>query len=232
MYQSFLVTSLAAIASAAVHTIDVGENGFKFEPETIDNVQQGDILIFHLYPRHNVVQGAFDSPCTPSDGGFYSGPFSETDDGKKKFVVNVTSNDPVYWYCSVEKHCENGMVGGANIPSSGNTIEAYKDAAKSVAQSETPNQPSGGELLEDEQISKLTQGGDDSSTTESPSASSSSSSPSETAASTTATATPSVSGSDAAAAPSTTGAANAVRGSVRDATGVLGLFLAVFAWFM
>ena len=36
----------------------------------------------------------------------YSGPYSDTDNGAKKFVVNVTSNDPVYYYCSVQKHCE------------------------------------------------------------------------------------------------------------------------------
>lgn len=62
----------------------------------------------------------------------YSGPYSGTDGGAKKFVVNVTSNDPVYYFCSVQRHCQyvsppdlqvsvidifrSGMVGGINIP--------------------------------------------------------------------------------------------------------------------
>jgi hypothetical protein len=70
----------------------------------------------------------------------------------------VTSSDAIYYYCSVQKHCQSGMVGGVNIPSSGDTIDAYASAAKNVGQSETPQNASGGELLEDEQISSLTAG--------------------------------------------------------------------------
>ena len=117
--QSTLTTLLltAALATAEVHTVDVGEEGLAFDPPTI-NVKTGDTVIFHLYPRHNVVTGPFDSPCTPTsgDGGFFSGNFADTDNGNKKFVVNVTSEDPMYYYCSVMKHCESGMVGGWNLP--------------------------------------------------------------------------------------------------------------------
>jgi hypothetical protein len=105
-----------SLSSGAVFEIDVGEQGMRFTPERVDNVGTGDTLIFHLYPQHDVVQSDFDSPCTPSEGGFYSGPFSETDNGSKRFVVNVTEDGPLYWYCSVDRHCQSGMVGGANVP--------------------------------------------------------------------------------------------------------------------
>lgn len=113
--RSFNTLLLAAVVAAEVHVIDVGKSGLTFSPETF-SATAGDTLVFHLYPNHDVVQGAFDKPCTPSQGGFFSGPFSSTDGGKKKFVVNVTSTDPVYWYCSVQKHCQSGMVGGVNVP--------------------------------------------------------------------------------------------------------------------
>lgn len=48
------------------------------------------------------------------------------------------------------------MVGAWNAPSSGNTINAYADAAKNVSQSSAPSSIKGGELLEDEQIASLT----------------------------------------------------------------------------
>lgn len=50
------------------------------------------------------------------------------------------------------------MVGGVNLPSSGDTIEAYASAAQNAKDSETPQNASGGELLEDEQIASLTAG--------------------------------------------------------------------------
>lgn len=112
-----LSTLLTLFATAEIHTVDVGEDGFAFSPQTL-NVKVSDTVIFHLYPSHNVVSGPFDSPCTPTSGsgGFFSGPFSGTDNGKKKFVVNVTSEDTVWFYCAVQKHCQSGMVGGWNVP--------------------------------------------------------------------------------------------------------------------
>ncbi|KAF3007709.1 hypothetical protein E8E13_009594 [Curvularia kusanoi] len=146
----FFVTA----ALGAVHTVEVGESGLVFEPQTLTAVP-GDIVVFELYPSHNVVQGNYGSPCQSNDNGFYSGPFSNTNNGAKRFVINVTSNDPVYYYCSVQKHCENGMVGGINVPTSGQTIDAYKQAAASVQQSQTPSQLRGGQLLDESQVAAL-----------------------------------------------------------------------------
>jgi hypothetical protein len=62
----------------------------------------------------------------------------------------------VWYYCAVQKHCQNGMVGAWNAPSSGNTIAAYADAAKNVDKASAPSSIKGGELLEDEQLASLT----------------------------------------------------------------------------
>lgn len=96
MYFNRLVLALAAatVAKSEVHTVDVGEDGLKFEPQTL-NPKKGDTVIFHLYPRHNVVSTTFSTPCVSNGDSWYSGPFDQTDNGKKKFVVNVTTEDPV-----------------------------------------------------------------------------------------------------------------------------------------
>lgn len=214
-----LLAALASVASAAVHMVDVGESGQRFTPETLQNVREGDTIVFHLYPNHNVIEGDFDEPCRPDDEGFYSGEYSGTDNGKKRFVVNVTTDDPMYWYCSVDKHCESGMVGGANLPSQGETLDAYKDRARSVSQSEKPNAIRGGQLLEQEQVDKLTQSGDGTSPTAAPSGTG-------TTASASTTAPGATSGT---AAPTTSGAADtiAVGGAT---TGLFGVVFAVMGW--
>jgi plastocyanin len=91
---ALLAAAVATIANAEVHVVDVGADGLKFEPQTI-NPKKGDTVVFHLYSPHNVVSSTFDKPCESNDNSWFSGPFDQTDNGKKKFVVNVTSEDPV-----------------------------------------------------------------------------------------------------------------------------------------
>lgn len=68
----FVVTA----ALAAMHTVEVGEDGLAFNPQTITAVA-GDMVVFELYPSHNVVQGSFSSPCQSSDSGCrWSGSYS------------------------------------------------------------------------------------------------------------------------------------------------------------
>ena len=73
-------------------------------------------------------------------------------------MYNVTTTDPIYFYCTVPTHCQSGMVGGINIPGSGNTITAYADAAKN-AQTVRPQGISGGRLDDDQQLASLTGSG-------------------------------------------------------------------------
>ena len=117
-----LLPAILPFASAAVHTVKVGESGLSFSPQTI-TASKGDSVVFELYPGHNVVQGKFSDPCKTTDSDceylrlhshalkltgitVYSGEYADTDKGAKKFVVNVTSTDPVYYYCGTSDHCE------------------------------------------------------------------------------------------------------------------------------
>ncbi|KAF2635895.1 hypothetical protein P280DRAFT_553459 [Massarina eburnea CBS 473.64] len=152
----FQALCLIGTAFAAVHNVEVGKSGLTFDPSTL-NPAVGDTVVFKLYPQHNVVSGPFASPCQPGNNGtFFSGPFSETNNGTKKFVVNVTTTDAVYYYCAVGAHCPSGMVGGWNIPTSGNNIESYRAAAASVTHASTPSALAGGQLLDDSQLASIT----------------------------------------------------------------------------
>src|SRR3954464_3096479 len=110
-----LVLFGASAAFAEVFKVDVGKNGLKIEPPNV-KAAKGDIVVISLYPNHDLAEGNFDKPCVPKDFGIYSGQYKDTEDGKKKFVMTVNSTDPMYYYCTVPKHCNSGMVGGINLP--------------------------------------------------------------------------------------------------------------------
>jgi len=114
-YTTLVSLTLASLSLGAEHEIEVGEEGLTFTPRTV-TAKQGDIIVFKLYPGHDVVQSSFSSPCQPSSNGFFSGSYSDTNNGELKFVVQVNGTDPIYFYCSVASHCQSGMVGGINVP--------------------------------------------------------------------------------------------------------------------
>lgn len=62
----YVAPAFVTLASAAVHTVQVGQSGLVFEPQTI-SAAQGDTVVFELFPGHNVVEGEFDSPCQTDD---------------------------------------------------------------------------------------------------------------------------------------------------------------------
>jgi len=146
-YSLISVLALAATSSAAVVDIDVGESGLVFNPSsTTANV--GDTLVFHFYDGsgpHSVVSSTFDSPCQPASNAFFSGYEIGTTSGNVTFTVPVTSTDPIWFYCSASRHCENGMVGVVNPPS-GQTKAEYAAAAASVASAAAPSSATGGVL--------------------------------------------------------------------------------------
>lgn len=142
-------TALALIGMTQAANIDivVGKNGLTFEPNTT-TAAQGDTLTFKFWPMaHSVVQGAFGSPCTPSDNGFNSD-FVRTTSGaaNRTFVVTVNNTDPIWFYCSQGRHCQSGMVGVVNAPANNRsrTLEAYASAAADVSRAETPDSIRGG----------------------------------------------------------------------------------------
>ena len=69
-------------SSGAVHTVDVGEDGFTYDPDTV-TAAAGDKVEFHFYPGdHSVVQAAFANPCEPlNDSSVFSGFMLGTSDG-------------------------------------------------------------------------------------------------------------------------------------------------------
>ncbi|KAH0566247.1 hypothetical protein GP486_000345 [Trichoglossum hirsutum] len=139
----------ARAAYAAVVSIDVGEDGLVMSPKNV-KANVGDVVQFTFYPpQHTVVQAAFDKPCEPLSGGFYSGVMSVSGaKSDKVFQINITNTDPIWYYCSIDSHCKTGMVGVINPPSSGNSIDDFANAAKN-AQVVKPssNGPDGGTLV-------------------------------------------------------------------------------------
>ncbi|KAL6871740.1 hypothetical protein HDV57DRAFT_271959 [Trichoderma longibrachiatum] len=149
---SAAIVALASHATAETIKIDVGPNGqFAFQPNNV-KAKVGDVLSFTFHPlNHSVVMGDFANPCAPAKtGGFFSGfmPVS-SGVGSQTFDVTVNSTDPIFFYCAQNKfsHCISGMSGVVNGPSSGNTLDAYQTAAKSVKSASNPDHVFGGTLV-------------------------------------------------------------------------------------
>ncbi|KAJ5465219.1 uncharacterized protein N7458_000905, partial [Penicillium daleae] len=111
-------SSTSQSSSKAVHSVDVGEKGFTFSPDTL-TVAPGEKVEFHFYPGdHSVAQASFDNPCHPSSNtGIWSG-FQNPTSGEQKTVFTVTVNDtnPIWLYCAQVGHCQAGMVAVINPP--------------------------------------------------------------------------------------------------------------------
>ncbi|CAI4214049.1 unnamed protein product [Parascedosporium putredinis] len=122
--RSFIVASLVAAATAAVHKINVGQGGLTFTPDSV-TAEIDDIVEFHF------VGGTHDAG-TPGNTNV--------------FHVVVNSTEPHFYYCSVGMHCANGMVAVIN-PSEDQTIAAYK-AASQGKPATAPNAVYGGEFGE------------------------------------------------------------------------------------
>lgn len=138
-----------ASTASGVHEVDVGQNGFTFNPDTV-NASTGDTVQFNFHPlNHSVVQSAFDKPCQPQQNGIFSG-FMPVSSGQGNMTFTITINDtskPIWLYCAqtAGSHCQSGMAMVINPPSSGqNTLNAYKDAAKNTSTSTAPAVVQGG----------------------------------------------------------------------------------------
>ncbi|KAM4064994.1 hypothetical protein HRG_004660 [Hirsutella rhossiliensis] len=140
------VLSLLA-ANAAAKTIRVDINGKTFSPDNV-KADRGDMVEFHFSKsKHSVVAGNYDKACSPvGSGGFYSGTVQAKGDEPSVFRVNVTTTDPIFFYCSVGNHCKDGMVGAVN-PSSDKTVDKFRSAAKSAGGNISPDAAFGGTLV-------------------------------------------------------------------------------------
>jgi plastocyanin len=98
--------------STAQTTVDVGASGFVFSPDTV-TANAGDVIEFVISSGHTVAQSSFDNPCQPiSSSAIYSGFPSNG----AIFSVTVNSSDTLWFYCSVQGHCQGGMAMVVNPP--------------------------------------------------------------------------------------------------------------------
>ncbi|KAJ5647418.1 hypothetical protein N7490_003790 [Penicillium lividum] len=112
-------SSSSSSSSKAVQSVDVGEDGFTFNPDTL-TVSPGNKVEFHFYPgNHSVTQASFAKPCHPlNDTSIFSG-FVAPTSGESDMVFTLTVNDtnPIWLYCAQVGHCQAGMVAVINPPS-------------------------------------------------------------------------------------------------------------------
>jgi plastocyanin len=118
MQFSTFATLLSAVsaASAAVHSITVGDGALAFSPANI-SAAVGDTVVFSFYPtKHSVAQASFAKPCVPlNSSSFFSGAMTTTSGvNPDTFTITVNDTTPIWFYCSVASHCESGMVGSIN----------------------------------------------------------------------------------------------------------------------
>jgi len=126
--------AIAGISHAATINITVGEGAsLKFNPDSV-TAAVGDVLEFHFYPgsgAHSVVSGPFATPCQPANDSFFSDYINvpRTDEsGDMVFSTTVNSTGPIWFYCSLGSHCQEGMVGVVNPPAD-QSITDYMNAA-------------------------------------------------------------------------------------------------------
>jgi len=134
--KSLLLSALANVVIAKLIDIKVSndEKQLVFDPASVQ-ADQGDTVQFYckstfssrlfetdrstVYPNsHNVVQGSFNTPCQPLAGGFFSGSVSTSaGPANTTFIIKIDNVNPIWFYCSVGKHCQGGMAGVINPPS-------------------------------------------------------------------------------------------------------------------
>ncbi|KAH9209137.1 Cupredoxin [Leptodontidium sp. 2 PMI_412] len=165
-----LLAAIAATAAAKTVVITAGSGGFVFSPDTV-TADVGDTLEFHFVGSiHTSVQGDFNTPCQGSSSGFDSGSITSAD----VFQVKVQNTDPMWFFCATPTHCQGGMVGVVNPPSSGNSLATYKANAAGTSSSNSAGKVQGGVVV------PVGSSGSSSSSSPSPSSTPPSSTPSST----------------------------------------------------
>ena len=112
-------------AQSSIIDVYVGQQGddpqLVFSPSVVYQTPGNQVRFLFFPQNHSVAQSAFESPCSPIGGGstavgFFSG-FNFVEDNADNiptFIINITTNDPIYYYCAQGRHCQSGMVGIIN----------------------------------------------------------------------------------------------------------------------
>ncbi|KAI0320283.1 hypothetical protein OF83DRAFT_621719 [Amylostereum chailletii] len=154
---SAIALSYAALVAAQDQTIQVGGGSntaggvFQFIPPTF-NATEGSVITFNftgIPGAHSISQSNFTDPCQPLPGGFDSGfvLISAPADPFPTWNLTITNaSQPIWFFCkqlAPQPHCKAGMVGGINVPASGNhSFTTFQAAARSS--SGNPGQAEGG----------------------------------------------------------------------------------------
>ncbi|KAK2737424.1 hypothetical protein FQN57_007514 [Myotisia sp. PD_48] len=143
------LVALATMAAAETIHVQVGQGEKLTYTPNVIKAEKGDNVVFHFVGgHHDVAQGSHDSPCQSSgEGSIWSGVIdAEETGGKVTFTVPIQDTDPKWLYCSVGKHCQNGMTAVINPPSEGDSLEDYTSNAKTAPKSQAPTAIFGGSL--------------------------------------------------------------------------------------
>jgi len=151
---SILSSLLAAAQNTTVFVGSApGAQGavLQFTPSTI-NATTGSTITFKWNGtpgNHTVTQSSFSNPCAPLAGGFDSGyvftPASGVSHTPEWNLTITNGSEPIWFFCKQihpGPHCQAGMVGAINAPTSGHTFSAFLKAAKAF--NGTINQAEGG----------------------------------------------------------------------------------------
>lgn len=142
----------AVTATSSPFKVKVGADGLTYTPSNIV-ADVGTQIEFEFFPKnHTVTQSSFKDPCHPlSSGGFFSG-FVPTalSPSNTSFTITVENKTPIWFYCSqtVGTHCQKGMVGAINAPTTGNTLDAFILLASNASQSTFPSGGAAGGVLQ------------------------------------------------------------------------------------
>lgn len=63
--------------------------------------------------------------------------------GQLTYTIPVRDTNPVWFYCSQARHCQSGMVGAINPPTTGQTLDMFRAAAAQAPENVTPSSPAG-----------------------------------------------------------------------------------------
>ncbi|KAL8404249.1 hypothetical protein RB594_009200 [Gaeumannomyces avenae] len=139
-------TSTTSSVAAATHTVAVGADGFKFQPNRI-TAEKGDTVLFRFYPGgHAVARSDFGLPCIPYEltGVNHVGFFSKiqtphvVSNDLPTFSIKINDTQPIFFYCSAPGSCVDHHMIGAINPNSTQTLEKQEEAVRKASQQLTP----------------------------------------------------------------------------------------------
>jgi len=138
---SFMSVASAQMSVQVGSTATAAGGVFQFIPSTM-TAPNGTVITFKFIGapgNHTVTQSTFAAPCDPAPGGFDSGwvfiPPSPTLSSTPEWNLTITDDSkPIWFFCKQTNpspgHCEMGMVGAINAPTTGNTFSGFQTNAK------------------------------------------------------------------------------------------------------